>query len=71
MSTETVTVTCPPCPFCGKSGEMDLPADGLASYLDGGPIVEAFPGLNAGQREQVMTGIHPACWDRELGEEET
>ena len=27
-------------------------------------IQDLFPYLNADQREQIMTGTHPACWNQ-------
>jgi hypothetical protein len=37
--------------------------------LSGAPgfIQEVFPELNANQREQLMTGSHPRCFDKAFG----
>lgn len=51
------------CPFCGKQSFLSLPRNGLTAYQQGAFVQNAFPGLNADDREQIMTGICPACWD--------
>lgn len=43
----------------------------LRAYDAGGiPIQEAFPQLNAGEREFIKTGITPTEWDDMFGEED-
>lgn len=59
----TVTVTTPTCPVCGQADELVLPADGHMRWLSGELVQEALPGLPAADREVLVTGIHPACWN--------
>ena len=33
-------------------------------------IQDAFPNLDAGQREFILTGVTPEEWDKVMGEEE-
>lgn len=60
------TMITPQCFKCGKTGELKMPTDiyfaGIKKYENGAFIQDAFPTLNAEQREQIMTGIHPECW---------
>jgi len=65
-----VTVKTPPCPMCGKTALLEVDADGLRMWQAGAHIQRAFPQLEASQRELLMTGTHPACWDRMWVEDE-
>lgn len=52
------------CPFCGQGATTIVPAQGLWDWEHGAFAQNAFPALSAAEREQVMTGTHPECWDR-------
>jgi hypothetical protein len=58
------------CIVCGKSSLVEVDADGLRMWQGGAHIQRAFPQLAAEQRELLMTGTHPACWDRMVPEDE-
>jgi hypothetical protein len=58
------------CPFCGQGAVTVVPAQGLWDWEHGKFAQEAFPRLTPGEREQVMTGTHPECWDRYMKEPE-
>lgn len=58
------------CPFCRKEQTMilegyeaDAYKNGKIAYAKGTLIQDAFPFLNADQREFILTGICPECWD--------
>lgn len=71
MSTTTTThVICPPCPVCGKSAVLEVPTAGLEAHKRGALTQEAFPELDRAQREMLITGTHPTCWDELFGEDE-
>lgn len=57
------------CPFCQKGSRVKVPGSGLWKWEHGEFVQNAFPDLDADQREQVMTGTHPDCWDAALGGE--
>ena len=38
--------------------------NGLINGGDRPLIQDIFPYLNADQREQIMTGTHPSCWNQ-------
>jgi hypothetical protein len=58
-----------PCSLCEKPGyiEIDLDSDSVGLLMNlwkaGSYIQDVFPMLSADDREQMMTGIHPDCWD--------
>lgn len=58
------------CPFCSEVSTLSLPRNGLTAYQQGAFIQNAFPGLNADDREQILTGICPVCWDATFAEGE-
>lgn len=61
--TTLVTVNTPTCPVCRQADELVLPADGYLRWLDGELVQDALPALAAADREMLVTGTHPACWD--------
>lgn len=56
------------CPLCGRLTELDVPNSGFLAWQDGSRIQDALPMLTADEREVLMTGICPACWDEINGE---
>jgi len=54
------------CPQCRKDSSLDVLITEFNSYQDGALVQDAFPSLNADEREVVKTGIHSACWDEML-----
>lgn len=60
----------PPCYHCNEFRPIIL--DGTEYYqyfMVGLRIQDAFPTLPAEQRELIMSGIHPQCWNEMMGEE--
>ena len=58
------------CPFCGKEQSLVLNGDraiaykqGKIAYEAGMKMQDAFPSFTADEREFIMTGICPTCWD--------
>lgn len=59
------------CPFCGKAHEVMVYEDDFDAWQNGDLFAqEAFPYLTAGEREILISGICPQCWDNVFGEEE-
>jgi hypothetical protein len=67
---ETIEVTCPPCVMCGKSAKVKVIPSQLAAWRGGELIQRAMPEMTADDREMLINGTHPACWDEMMGEEE-
>lgn len=60
-----------PCPGCGKQETLTVTREGLVAWRDQNAMIqEAFPDLSADQRELLVTGYCPKCWDEDTGEEE-
>lgn len=58
------------CPFCEKTHILIVPAEGWTAYNNGVLIQDAFPNMTADEREFILTGICPECWDSMGGDED-
>lgn len=58
------------CPFCGKGHEIEVNEMDYLDWKDGELAQEAFPYLSAEDREMLISGICPDCWDSMFGSEE-
>lgn len=52
------------CPLCRQTTDFEVPTAGVDAYGQGLMIQDAFPTLNADQREQLKTGTCPDCWNK-------
>lgn len=57
------TVQTPACVVCGETSTMKLDDAALKRFHQGAFVQDAFPDLPADQREQLISGTHPACWE--------
>lgn len=63
-------------PFSGEENTMELPLTqeefdaAHKRWQEGTMIQDAFPTLNADQREFILTGITPGEWDDAFGGDE-
>lgn len=55
------------CLMCHKTGTVEIPDEAVSRFKDWragkGHIQNLLPELSAGDREQLMTGTHDACFD--------
>lgn len=52
------------CPLCGKQSVLEnIPLSGYQAYMNGALIQNAFPTMSPSDREIMITGTHPKCWD--------
>ena len=51
------------CPFCNKRQVLKINNKDLMDWKMGKLIQDAFPYLNANEREVLKTGICPSCWN--------
>lgn len=58
------------CPFCGKAHEIEVNEIDYLDWKDGMLAQEAFPYLEANEREMLISGICPNCWDDIFGQVE-
>ena len=62
------TVVTVPCHFCKELQEIEnVTVQGFANWQNGELIQNALPELNTDQRELLISGICPKCWDERLG----
>lgn len=69
MSTTTgvIEVTCI---SCGSKHIIIVPTEGYKLWRSGQMhIQDALPGLSADEREMLLSGICPTCWDKLFGGE--
>ena len=65
-----VKIATPKCIVCGERGEVELTDEEVLALGSDKLIQHALPNRDADFREQVMTGTHPACWDKMFSDEE-
>lgn len=58
-----------PCPYCERIQKVAVPESGFKAWKSGTRIQDALPGLTADEREILLSGICPECWDANFGEE--
>ena len=59
-----VCIVTHPCPFCGHSHEVEVNDMDYLDWQDGELVQDAFPYLSASERELLVSGICPTCWDK-------
>ena len=52
------------CPFCGRANEVEVNDIDYLDWQDGELVQNAFPYLSANEREMLISGICPTCWDK-------
>ncbi len=71
MNQVTTTVVTPACWGCGRRTVMRVPLEGYNMWtMDREPIVLSFPDMSVDDREMLISGTHPACWDRLFSDED-
>lgn len=58
------------CPFCGKAHEVEVNESDYWDWDDGTSAQDAFPYLSASERELLVSGICPTCWNKTFGDSE-
>jgi hypothetical protein len=59
-----------PCPLCGNTSKIMVDRVALQSFQAGAFAQEVWPNWAGDQRELMITGTHPDCWDKIFEEEE-
>ena len=67
---ETILVKSKPCLACKEYEVWSLDRDAVTRWQEGGLIQDCFPDMSASDREILISGTHPACWDKLFPEEE-
>lgn len=55
------------CPCCGKANEIEVNEMDYFDWDDGELVQDAFPYLSAEEREMLISGICPTCWNKMFG----
>lgn len=55
------------CPFCGHANFVEVNEDDYDDWSDGMDTAVAFPYLSANEREMLISGICPTCWEKMFG----
>ena len=55
------------CPFCGEEHLISVNTEDYWAWEDGELVQNAFPYLSADEREMLISGICPTCWDKMFG----
>lgn len=58
------------CPVCSAEKEIYTPTKNHVDWKNGALIQNAMPWLNADDRERLISGICPECYNKMFGEEE-
>ena len=58
------------CPFCGRSNEIEVNEMDYLDQDDGIRAQIAFPYLSDSEREMLISGICPKCWNKTFGKTE-
>ena len=66
----TILVKTKTCCVCGEYEVWSLDRQAVESWQAGEYIQNAFPNMTEGERELLISGTHPACWDQLFPKEE-
>ena len=61
---DTILVKSRPCTVCDQYEVWSLDRQAVESWQAGENIQSAFPNMSAGDREVLISGTHPACWEK-------
>ena len=60
----TMEVETPRCFHCGQTGTITISCEAYTKWQTGaGPIQQFMPEMPLDQREQLISGTHPVCWN--------
>jgi len=58
-----------PCPVCNQRSQLTVNEEAYFAWRNGALIQNVMPELSADNREILISGTHPKCWDKLFGEE--
>lgn len=59
---ESIIITS--CPICGHSHVIEVSEADYWEWRNGATVQDAFPYLSAAEREILVSGICPTCWEK-------
>jgi hypothetical protein len=57
------------CFHCGQTSLIDLDEDRVQAWIGGSYVQDVFPEMSVGEREMLISGTHPECWEAIFSEE--
>lgn len=66
----TMLVKTKPCMVCGDYEVWSLDRAAVMSWQEGELIQNCFPDMSMADREILISGTHPACWNQLFPKEE-
>lgn len=63
IKSETIKVRTKTCCVCNKADVLTLDRQAVESWQAGEYVHKAFPDMPADERELLISGTHPACWN--------
>lgn len=70
MGEVSVVYTTLPCMACGMPSLVELDLEKVQAWKRGALIQNVWPEKTTNERELLLTGTHPGCWDRMFGTED-
>lgn len=64
------TITTPVCRYCNTADTIELSEAEVQALAEFRPIQDALPNRTDDERELLISGTHPACWDALFPEED-
>ena len=58
------------CPCCGEANFIEANESDYWDWKDGALVQDAFPYLTPNEREALISGLCPWCWEQTFGKEE-
>lgn len=58
------------CQVCGQDSVVAVSDESYEKLKAGAFVQEAFPELSPGDRELLISGMHPECWDSLFADDE-
>jgi len=68
VNSTPLTAVTKPCIHCNETSAITVDAVAYRRWRSGAYIQEAFPDMDADNRELLVSGTHPACWDTMFGD---
>lgn len=65
-----ITIVRKHCVVCDQVNEVAVRTSQYAAWVAGALVQDVFPAFTPAEREEVMTGTHPECWDELFDDEE-
>jgi len=66
---DIINIRTSPCIVCGQASMVPVMRSDFERWQGGELVQRAFPEMPPAQREVLVTGTHPECWDSIYPEE--